>query len=155
MIKNYFKIALRNLRKNKAFSFINIFGLAIGLTCFMLIAAFVLNELSYDKYPANAKNIYRVILSVTGNGDVAAYPMVDVAVGEGIKKAFPEVKASTRLATANDFIKYDDKQFKEKQLSYVDSNFLQMFSIPLLEGNIQTALVQPNSIVISKAFAKK
>jgi len=155
MIKNYFKIALRNLKKNKAFSFINIFGLAIGLTCFMLIAAFVYNELSYDKYPADAKDIYRVILSVTGNGDIAAYPMVDVAVGEGIKNAFPEVKATTRLAPSNDFVKYNDKQFKEKQIAYADSNFLQMFSIPLIEGNNKTALVQPNSIVISKEFAKK
>jgi putative ABC transport system permease protein len=155
MIKNYFKIALRNLKKNKAFSFINILGLAVGLTCFMLISVFVFNELSYDKYPADAKNIYRVILSVTGNGDVAAYPLVDVAVGEGIKNAFPEVKASTRIAPATDFIKYDDKQFKEEKIAFVDSNMLQMFSIPLIEGNIQTALVQPNSIVISKAFAKK
>src|SRR5690242_7810951 len=106
MIKNYFKIAFRNLRKNKAFSFINIFGLATGLTCFMLIAVFVLNELSYDTYPARAKNMYRVMLSVTGNGDVASYPMVDVAVGEGMKKAFPEIEATTRLATAQDFVKY-------------------------------------------------
>lgn len=155
MFKNYFKIALRNLRKNKAFSLINIFGLAIGLTCFMLMAVFVLNELSYDKYPAQARNMYRVILSVTGNGDVAAYPMVDVAVGEGMKDAFPEIKATTRLAPRTDFIKYNDKQFKEEKIAFADSNFLQMFSIPLIEGDIQTALVQPNSIVISKAFAKK
>ncbi len=155
LFKNYFKIAVRNLRKNTAFSFINIFGLAIGLTSFMLISAFVYNELSYDKYPENAKDIYRVKLSTIGNGSVDVYPMVDVAVGEGIKRAFPEVQASTRLSTAIDFIKYDDKQFKENQLAYVDSNFLQMFSIPLIEGNIQNALVQPNSIVISKAFAKK
>ncbi len=155
MIKNYFKIALRNLRKNKAFSFINIFGLAIGLTCFMFIAVFVYNELSYDKYPAEAKNIYRVLLSTTGNGDVAVYPMVDVAVGEGIKNAFPEVKATTRLSPASDFIKYDDKQFKEQHIAFADSNFLQVFSIPLIEGNDKEALVQPNSVVISKAFAKK
>jgi putative ABC transport system permease protein len=155
MFKNYFKTALRNLKKNKAFSFINIFGLAIGLTGFMLIAVFVLNELSYDKYPARAKNMYRVILSVTGNGDIAAYPMVDVAVGEGMKRAFPEIQATTRVSGAQDFVKYDDKQFKEKQLAYADSNFLQLFSIPLTEGDINTALVQPNSIVISKAFAKK
>ena len=155
MFKNYFKTALRNLKKNKAFSFINIFGLAIGLTSFMLIAVFVLNELSYDKYPARAKNMYRVILSVTGNGDIAAYPMVDVAVGEGMKRAFPEIEATTRVSGAQDFVKYDDKQFKEKQLAYADSNFLQLFSIPLTEGDINTALVQPNSIVISKAFAKK
>src|SRR5450631_1366924 len=155
MIKNYLKIALRNLRKNKVFSFINIFGLAIGLTCFMLIAVFVYNELSYDKYPADAKNIYRVSLSVTGNGDVAVYPNVDVAVGEGIKNAFPEVKTSARIRTASDFVKYNDKQFKEDHLAFADSNFLQMFTIPLIEGNATNALVQPNSIVISKAFAKK
>jgi putative ABC transport system permease protein len=155
MFKNYFKTALRNFRKNKVFSFINIFGLAIGLTCFMLIAVFVYNELSYDKYPADAKNIYRVTLSVTGNGNVALYPRVDVAVGEGMKNAFPEIKASTRLSPASNFVKYNDKQFKEDHLAYTDSNFLQMFSIPLIEGNEKTALVQPNSVVISKAFAKK
>jgi len=155
MIKNYFKIALRNLRKNKAFSFINIFGLAIGLTCFMLISAFVFNELSYDKYPANAKDIYRVTLSVTGNGDVAVYPDVDLAVGEGIKNAFPEVKAFTRISPASDFVKYKDNQFKEDHLAFADSNFFKIFSIPLIEGNESNALVAPNSVVISKAFAKK
>ena len=155
MFKNYFKIAFRNLKNNKVFSFINILGLAIGLTCFMLIAVFVYNELSYDKYPADEKNIYRVNLSVTGNGDVAVYPNVDVAVGEGIKNAFPEVKASTRIFGVSDFIKYNDKQFKEEHLAFADSNFLQMFSIPLIEGNPINALTQPNSIVISKSFAKK
>ncbi len=155
MIKNYFKIALRNLRKNKAFSFINIFGLAIGLTCFMLISAFVFNELSYDKYPADAKDIYRVILSVTGNGDIAAYPDVDIAVGKGMKDAFPEIKSFTRIATASDFVKYGDKQFKEEHLAFADSNFLHVFSLPLIEGNGADALVQPNSVVITKAMEKK
>ena len=155
MFKNYFKIAVRNLTKNKAFTLINIFGLAIGLTCFMFMTAFVFNELSYDKYPAQARNIYRVILSVTGNGDLAAYPMVDVAVGEGMKNAFPEIKATTRLAPVTDFIKYNDKQFKEEKIAFADSNFLQMFCIPLIEGDTRTALVQPNSLVVSSAFAKK
>ena len=155
MIKNYLKIALRNLRKNKVFSFINIFGLAIGLTCFMLIAVFVYNELSYDKYPADAKNMYRVNLSVTGNGDVAVYPDVDMAVGEGMKDAFPEVKALTRISPASDFVQYDDKQFKEDHLAFADSNFLQLFSIPLIKGDNADALVQPNSVVITKALAKK
>src|SRR3982751_685867 len=100
MFKNYFKIAFRNLNKSKVFSFINIFGLAIGITCFMLIAVFVYNELRYDKYPAESKNIYRVLLSAVGNGDVAVYPNVDVAVGEGMKNAFPEIEASTRISPA-------------------------------------------------------
>ena len=148
-------MALRNLSKNKVFSVINISGFAIGLTCFILITVFVIDELSYDKYPAQAENIYRVNLSVAGNGDVAVYPLVDVAVGEGIKNAFPEVKASTRIFSVSDFVKYDDKQFKEEHLAFADSNFLQLFSIPLVEGNTTNALVQPNSIVVSRSFAKK
>jgi putative ABC transport system permease protein len=155
MFENYFKTALRNFRKNKTFSFINIIGLAIGLTCFVLIAFFVFDELNYDRYPADAKDIYRVNLSATGNGDVAVYPNVDYAVGEGMKNAFPEIKDFARLAPVTDFVKYDEKQFKEDKLAFADSNFLQMFSIPLIEGNNKEALVQPSSVVISKAFAKK
>lgn len=155
MFRNYFKTALRNFTKNKAFSFINIFGLAIGLTCFVLITVFVYDELSYDRYAADANNIYRVNLNVTGNGDVAVYPNVDFAVGEGMRNAFPEIKSFARMTPAKDFVKYDDKQFKEDKLAFADSNFLQMFSIPLTEGSDKEALVQPNSVVISKAFAKK
>ena len=121
----------------------------------MFIAVFVYNELNYDRYPADAKNIYRVNLSVTGNGDVAVYPDVDMAVGEGMKNAFPEIKALTRISPASDFVQYDDKQFKEDHMAFADSNFLHIFSIPLLKGNDADALVQPNSVVITKALAKK
>ncbi|HRI21826.1 MAG TPA: ABC transporter permease, partial [Panacibacter sp.] len=155
MMRNYLKIAFRNLKKNKVFSIINILGLAIGLTCFMFIAVFVYDELSYDKYVNDAKDIYRVQVSVVGNGDATVYPNVDVAVGEGIKNAFPEVKASTRVSPAKDFVKYEDKQFKEEHLAFADSNFLQIFSIPLIEGSNENALKEPNSVVISKALAKK
>jgi putative ABC transport system permease protein len=156
MIKNYLKIASRNLRKNRIFSFINIFGLAFGLTCFLLIAAFVYNEFSYDKYPADSDLIYRVNLSALGNGDIAVYPNVDIAVGEGIKTAFPEVKSFTRLSPAGpEFVKFNDRQFKEEHLAYVDSNFLEVFSIPLLQGDMRSALTAPNSMVVSRAFANK
>jgi putative ABC transport system permease protein len=94
-------------------------------------------------------------VSVTGNGNVVVYPDVDIAVGKGIKNAFPEVKSFVRLAPASDFIKYNDKEFKEEHLAFADSNFLQLFSIRLIEGNAKDALVQPNSVVISKEFAKK
>ena len=154
MIKNYFIIAWRNLKKNKIFSVINILGFAIGLTCFTFIAAYVYNELSYDTYPTEAKNIYRVNLSVVGNGDVAVYPEVDLAVGPGIKNAFPEVRAFTRIFHVTDFVKYKEAQFKE-DLAFADSNFLELFSIPFIAGNAATALVEPNSIVISKKLAKK
>ncbi len=155
MIRNYFKIAWRNLSANKAFASINIVGLSIGLACFMLITVFVYDELNYDRYAANASHIYRVNALVTGNGDVAVYPNVDAAVGEGIKNAFPEVKAAARLLSVSDFVKYDDKQFKEEHLAFADPNFLQLFSIPLIEGNTADALEQPNSLVISRDLAKK
>lgn len=155
MIRNYFTIAWRNLLRNKAFSAINIFGLAIGISCFMLIAVFVYNELSYDSHIANAGQIYRVNLAVTGNGNTDLYPNADYAVGEGIKNAFPEVKAFSMVSQAIDFVKYDEKHFKEQKLAYADANFLRMFSVPLLEGNVDKALVEPNTMVISKALATK
>jgi len=156
MLKNYFKTAFRNLGKNKIFSFINVFGLAIGLACCMLIAVFVYDELSYDKYPAQSANMYRVYLGVLGNGDEAVYPLVDVAVGPGIKDAFPEVADYTRLSNRGQvFVSYEDKQFKESKIAYADENFLKMFSIPYIAGDAQNGLKDPNSIVISKAMANK
>lgn len=155
MLRNYIKIAWLNIKNHKVFAFINIFGLAIGLLCFLFIAIYVVDELSYDRYAANAKNIYRVNLSVTGNGDVAVYPHVDFGVGEGMAREFPEVKSFVRMNPAADFIRYEDVFFKEDKLAFADSNFLQLFSIPLLKGNAKNALVQPNSMVISKALAEK
>ncbi|RYU93195.1 ABC transporter permease [Emticicia agri] len=155
MIRNYFTIAWRNLIRHKAFSAINIFGLAIGISCFMLIAVFVYNELSYDRHVINAEKIYRVNLAVTGNGNVATYPNADYAVGEGMKNTFPEIKDFTRVSPATDFIKFENNHFKETHLAFAEANFMQMFSIPLIEGNPEKALVDPNSIVISKAMATK
>lgn len=154
MIKNYFKIAWRNVVKNKAFSFINVFGLSVGLACFMLIAAFVYDELSYDRYAANASQIYRVGLHLDENGGTTDFPIVDGAVGPGIKNAYPEVVSVTRYAgTGYMYMDYNDKKFKEEKIAFLDSNFLQTFSIPLAEGNVNSALTDPFSIVISRATA--
>jgi putative ABC transport system permease protein len=156
MLKNYFKIAFRNVLKNRIFSLINIFGLAVGLTCCMLISAFLYNELSFDKYPEHAFQIYRVGLKIEQNGGIADYPDVDVAVGEGIKNALPGIAESARITSARFmFLQHGDKQFKENLITFCDSNFLQMFSIPLIEGDNKTALVSPHCIVITKALAKK
>ena len=156
MLTNQIKIAWRNLMKKKAFSFINIAGLAVGMTCCLLIAAFVTDELSYDKYPAQASQMYRVGLHLTENGGVTDFSHVDAAVGPGIQAACPEVLASTRLMRWSQvFVRYQDKQFKEESIAMADANFLEIFSIPLLEGDLKTALKQPGSIVVTKAFAQK
>src|SRR5258708_15409684 len=156
MFRNYFKTAWRNLAKNKTFSLTNVFGLSIGLACCILIALFVYDELHYDDYPARAGQIYRVGINVLANGSVATYPHVDIGVGEGIKKAFPEVADYTRFFPQGEgYMSYGNKQFKEQKLGFADSNFLGFFSLPLTEGDAATALTAPNSIVISKTFAKK
>ena len=156
MLKNYFRIAWRNLMKYRVFSLINVLGLAIGLSCCLLIAAFVFDELSFDKYPEQATQIYRIQLQITQNGGIVHYPDVDVAVGTGIKSSFPEVLASTRITGNNQmFLRHEDKLFKEEHITFCDSNFLQVFSIPLAAGDPKTALSAPNSMVITSALAKK
>ena len=156
MIKNYLTIAWRSLTKNKVFSFINIFGLAIGLTCCMLISAYIYQEVTYDTYPVNAKNIYRVGLHLTENAGVTDFALVDAAVGQGIKNNIPGVAASTRISGRGSvYVKYDDKLFKEEHFSIADSNFLAMFSLPLIQGDGRSALVDPNTVVITSQTAKK
>src|SRR5580765_1707186 len=97
MLKNYLKIAWRNLKKNKTFSIINITGLAIGLSCFLLIALYVLDELSYDRYNANAENIYRVNCDVKFNGSELRLPVASDMMGQTLKKDYPQVKEFTRI----------------------------------------------------------
>jgi putative ABC transport system permease protein len=156
MIKNYLTIAWRSLTKNRVFSFINMFGLAIGLACCMLISGYLYQELTYDTYSANAKQLYRVNLGTVGSVGIDNYPIVDIAVGEGMKNAFPDIAAFTRLSTLSPmFVKAADQQFKESNISMADANFLQLFSIPLLEGDAKNCLVEPNTIVLTKAMAKK
>ena len=156
MIKNFIITALRNLRRNKIFSFINVFGLAVGLTCCMLISAYLYKELTYDTYPVNADQIYRVELH-SNSGDASAdFPNVDIAVGPGIKNAFPEVTDVTRMERRGPvFVRYNETRFKEEQIIDADPNFFSLFSIPLVDGNSETALAEPNTIVLTKDFEKK
>ena len=156
MIRNYLKTAWRNLAKNKVFSFINVFGLAVGLTCCMFIASYLHSELTYDTYPANSKQLYRVGLNALGNGSTTDFPMVDVAVGPGMKRVFPEILDFTRLTGGKPvFFSYKEREFKEQKTVYADANFLRLFSIPLLQGDDKTALTEPHSIVLNSALAKK
>ena len=97
MLKNYFKIAWRNLMKNKVFSFINILGLSTGLTCCMLITLYVLNETSYDRYQKNADNIYQVGTDFIGIGNFKKQPNTPAAMGEIMKSVFPQIQQTARL----------------------------------------------------------
>jgi putative ABC transport system permease protein len=155
MLTNYIKIAIRNLRRNGVFSAINIFGLAVGLAACLLISAYVRDETHYDRFASRARDIYRVDLTVTGNA-TAHYPMVDAAVGPGMAANYPAIEAFIRLMHLGDnFAHYGVQEYKEQKMVAVDSNFFHVFTVPFLEGDVHTALTQPNSLVITSAFAKK
>ena len=156
MLNNYFKIALRNLRRNKMFSAINIFGLALGLATCLTILLFVQHELSYDRYNEKADQIVRVVIWGMMQGGELKEANVMPPVAQTLKNDYPEVLDATRIRSMGQpRISYGDKTYRGDELAFVDSNFFQVFTIPLLKGNAKTVLNQPNSVVISRAVAKK
>ncbi len=156
MIRNYIKIAFRNLARNKAFSLINIIGLAIGIATCLIIMLFVNNELSYDKYNDKASRMYTVYFRGNVQGEKMNEASVMPPVAQTLKKDFPEVEAATRLRNyGTPKLIYDNKTFTGDAFAFVDSNFFQVFTLPLIEGDAKTALLQPNTVIITKAVSKK
>jgi len=154
MLYNYLKIAFRNLAKQKFYSGINILGLTLGIACCLLIFLFVQHELSYDTFHAKAKRIFRV--QRVDYGTFGKIPYVSGPYGPALAADFPDdVKATVRVMKANGLLSYGDKSFNEYNLIYADSNFFQVFTFPLVQGNATTALASPNTLVLSKSLAKK
>ena len=156
MLKNYFKTAWRNLMKHKTFSFINIAGLSIGIAVCFIIMMYVQNELSFDRFNKKADRIVRVVFKADINGGKIFEANVMPPVALVMKNDYPEVQDATRLQVAGALkITYKDKTFKDDEMAFVDPNFFNIFTLPLIEGDAKTALQQPNTIIISKAIAKK
>jgi putative ABC transport system permease protein len=157
MLRNYLKIAIRNLWKNKTFSFINIAGLAIGLSCFLLIALYVLDELSFDKYNANADRIYRINSDIRFGGADLHMPVTSDMMGQLLKKDYPQVEQYTRLYSFNGdkLVKKGNEYIEEEHVAHADSTFFDVFTLPAIEGNTRTALDEPNTVVITESMAKK
>ncbi|MEP7323273.1 MAG: ABC transporter permease [Saprospiraceae bacterium] len=153
MSKNNLKIAWRNLVKNKTFSFINIGGLAVGLTSCLLMILYIQNELNFEKFNKNADQVFRVAFSdYLGQGSFATTP---IPIGTALKAQLPEVKDMTRVIYAdNDLVNFETNQGFES-ISYADESVFNIFAFPLIEGDPNTALKEPNSIAISEKFAKK
>jgi len=160
MIRNYIKIAWRNLTRNKVSSIINISGLAIGLACVLLIGMYVADELSYDRFFKDANRIYRVNLDgkMGNNQFVAGH--TPPPVGAALQSSFPQIESYTRIYRPGDEIVHYElngqkQSLTEKSLLAVDSNFLKFFDYKLIEGNASTCLNGINSIVITQRAAKK
>ncbi len=156
MFHNYFKIAFRNLWRNRKFTAINIFGLAVGISACLIILLFIRNELSYDRYNKKADRTVRVVFKGEVDGQKIREANVMPPVARTLKTDYPEVQEATRLVQGGSpIITYGDKSFKEEAFAYVDPNFFQVFTLPFIKGDEATALIQPNTIVITQAIAGK
>jgi putative ABC transport system permease protein len=156
MLRNFFTTALRNLFKHKVFSFINIFGLAIGFAAGLLIFQYARFELSYDRFEANAGRIYRLQIDRYNEGNLATqWAAGPAGIGPYVKEAFPEVESLSRLRPAQGIVSYKDQEFREAGLFYANDDFLPMFSYPALAGSTQGALKDVFTAVLSTSAAKK
>ena len=154
MISNYFKIALRNFARHKVYSFINVVGLAIGIASFILISMWVVDETSYDNFHEKKDNIYRVTYAENIGGEYSHYAVAPFPCAPAFKEDIPEIVDFTRFNNRTGLITVGEKKFDVKGITYVDSTFLKIFSFPLIKGDINTALTQPNTIVLTEKSAK-
>ncbi|MBE7173985.1 MAG: ABC transporter permease [Williamsia sp.] len=152
MFKSYFKIAWRNITRHKAYSALNIAGLSIGMACSILILLWVQNELSYDRFNRGANQIFRLTAS-SGDFKAAVSP---AGMAEALQAQLPQIKATTRLSKPSDnLFEVGNQKFVESRVFFADSNFLQVFSYPLVQGDARTALRNPNGVLVTETTARK
>ena len=158
MLKNYLKIAFRNLTKYKFISFINLFGLTVGLTCCLLILTYILHETSYDRYNTKADRIWRVTRSFNNKEGIESLHLGAVAppFGPLLKNDFPDMQQVSRiLPNGTTAFHYEDKIFNEKDGYFAENNLFSIFDINLIEGDRHTALTDPYSMIITREMAHK
>ncbi|HEK19968.1 MAG TPA: ABC transporter permease [Bacteroidetes bacterium] len=165
MLKNYFKIAWRNMMKSKFFSFINVFGLSVGLACCMLIALYLNYETSYDTQHKHSADIYQMVTDFIKKGsEPIKMPNTPAPMAEAVKRDFPEVLESARLMKLftddKTILQYspatgERKSFLEERGYLTDASFFKIFNYNFIEGNAVNALTQPRTVVISQQLAHK
>lgn len=166
MLRNYFKVALRGLLKNKIFSLINVFGLSIGLLCCMLIVLYLHDELSYDSYHKNISRLYQVGTVFITGGKEDRFPAEPAVMAANMKQDFPEIEQTARIVVFPFFGEYKNmvqytqpdgtvRSFYETKGCAAEPSFFQLFDYHFIEGNSSTVLNQPNSVAISEEMAKK
>ena len=158
MIRNYFLVAVRNIIRDKVFSAINIIGLAVGITCFLALFLFVQDELTFDQLGSafDSNQIYRVYSKTVINGSEDTNAKTAQVLGPILRQNYPEVKSFTRIGYFGPrAFKYNDKLFRSGSIYAVDSTFFKVFALQFIEGDPATALVEPNSIVLTETAAKR
>ena len=152
MIRNYFKTALRHFLRNKLFSIINILGLAIGLACSVLILLWVHNELNYDTFHRNHKTIYRILQDMPFTKKVT-WAITQGPLAPGLAERFPEIKRITRVSGAGWRLRFEEEEYYHRGI-YADSSFLEIFSFPLIKGDIRNVLSNKYSVILTEKMAE-
>ena len=156
MLQNYIRIALRSLRKNKVYTFINIAGLAVGLSVFWLMSLYIADELSYDRSSVNAGRIYRVVHSGEWAGGQFRLAITPAPFGPALQKDYSEVEAAARIdPEGGGVLVYGEKKFPEGAILFADNSLLDIFHYPFLVGDPRQALASPHSIVLTRSLATK
>ena len=156
MLRNYLLLAIKNCRKQKMFSLINVLGLTVGIVCCLMIFLFIMHEFSYDRFHKNGENIYRVMRRSHLNGETRDIAYLAPPYAKGLLNNYPDaIKKAVKIFPDNDLVTYNNISFNEKKIFLADSNFFQFFSFRLLKGNPATVLADPNSIVMTASTAKK
>jgi putative ABC transport system permease protein len=159
MLKNYLKIALRNLARHKGYAFINIMGLAVGIAASVLVMLYVVDELGYDRFHGNADRIHRITADWSNKGDSKIHQLgTPWILAKTIRDKYPQVEALTQITgPLGDVVlrKGDDLAFKETEVFAADASFFDVFPFPLVKGDPRTALRDPNAIVLSESLAAK
>ena len=157
MLRNYIKISIRNIKRHKIHSVINILGLTMGLACFFFIFLWIQDELSYDRFNKNLDRLYRVILEYPKDTQSAFTSYAAPAAAEWLRTNIPEIEEAARFRIVANrpqiLVKYNDKQFFEERFGFGDAELFDLFTFPFLAGDPKTALSNPNSIVISENIA--
>ena len=157
MFKNYLKVAFRNLWRHKVYSFINLFGLSIGIALAVLVLLFIRDELSYDSFHERPDRIYRIAQIENHNGELVSYMRIGPAITTRMLTDFPEsVETAVRLLGVGEvWTKFGDKLFRETRLFIVDETFFDVFSFPFITGDAASSLKEPNSLVLNRTTAEK
>src|SRR5580765_803397 len=155
MFKNYFKTAWRSLTSNKTYSILNIVGLSAGLTCFGLIALWVQDEMSYDKFNTNYDRIVRLVSVEKREAGITESAMSSAPMARALLHDYPEVENAVRLKMREEIINYKYQQVLQPGILLTDPSFFDVFSYHLTRGNAATALSEPFSIVLTESSVKK
>lgn len=154
MFKNYLTITLRSFKKQKVYSFINLFGLSLGIAAGFMILQYVYYEVNYDKHLDNAQNIYRVQQDRFNKGELSTQWASGCAgIGPDMKEAFPEIEKYVKLHSSNTLLKYNNQYLKIKNAYYASEDFFEVFSIPLISGVDSLVLTGLYKVVLSKSMA--